>query len=83
MPDQPLYIVEVDDDCAQALTGHPGSSYASPPQPEAQALALVRVLLGSPQRALGITESPWRCAIAGGKRTIRLHVATGGGQLAL
>ena len=83
MSDQPLFIVEVTDDCAQALTGHPGSSYASPPQPEAQALALVRVLLGSPQRTLGIAQSPWRCAIAGGKRTIALHQTTGAGQLAL
>lgn len=83
MSGQPLYIVEVEDDCAQVLTGHPGSRYASPPQSEAQALALVRVLLNSPQRPLRITDGPWRCAIAGGKRTVRLHVATGAGQLAL
>lgn len=78
-----LYIVEVEDDCAQALTGHPGASYSSPPQPERQALALVRVLLGSSQRTLQVDAGPWRCAIAGGRRTVRVHPATGGGQLAL
>ena len=40
-----LYIVELDDQCNPQLTGHTGCSYTSPPQPEVQALALVRALL--------------------------------------
>ena len=40
-----LYIVEVDDHCNPTLSGHSGCSYTSPPQPEVQALALVRALL--------------------------------------
>jgi hypothetical protein len=82
-PDSPLYIVEVDDRCNAQLVGHNGCSYASPPQPAAQALALVRALLGCPQNALGVHESPWRHAIAGGIRTIRLHHAPASGQLTL
>jgi hypothetical protein len=78
-----LYIVEVDDHCAQQLVGHSGCSYASPPQPAVQALALVRALLACPQRDLHVTDSPWRSAIAGGSRTIRLHAAHADGQLHL
>lgn len=84
MPDQQtLYIVEVDDECDAQLVGHTGCSYASPPQPAGQAIALVRTLLGCPQRTLTPEQSPWHCAVAGGRRTIRLHVATPAGQLAL
>ncbi len=81
--DSPLYIVEVDDRCNAQLVGHTGCSYASPPQPAPQALALVRALLGYPQNLLGVHASPWRHAIAGGTRTIRLHPASAGGQLTL
>ncbi len=49
----------------------------------AQALALVRILLGCPQHELTVTHSPWSRAIAGGRRTIRLHRASADGQLAL
>jgi hypothetical protein len=83
MTDETLYIVEVDDDCAASLVGHGGCSYASPPQPPVQALALVRVLLGCPQRELRVNDAPWHLPIAGGRRTIRLHVANRAGQLAL
>jgi hypothetical protein len=78
-----LYIVEVDDRCTQQLVGHTGCSYASPPQPATQALALVRVLLGCAANALEADQSPWRRAIAGGTRTVSLHVATPTGQLTL
>lgn len=78
-----LYVVEVDDSCEPRLTGHGGCSYASPPQPAVQALALVRLLLGCPQDELRADGGPWRCAIAGGKRTIRLHAAAADGQLHL
>ena len=81
--ESPLYIVEVDDRCNAQLVGNTGCSYASPPQPAPQALALVRALLGCPQNPLEIHESPWRHAIAGGARTIRLHPAYASGQLTL
>ena len=80
MADQSLFIVEVDDQCDHRLVGHSGSSYASPPQPEVQALALVRVLLGSSARALAVQEE-WRTPIAGGQRVVRLHRAGANGQL--
>ncbi|MGO9959179.1 MAG: hypothetical protein ACLP50_24960 [Solirubrobacteraceae bacterium] len=81
--DSHLYIVEVDDQCAERLAGHTGCSYASPPQPQPQALALVRALLSCPQYHLEISQAPWRIAIAGGQRTIRLHPASPTGQLSL
>lgn len=81
--DSRLYIVEVDDRCNPHLVGHTGCSYASPPQPPVQALALVHALLGCPQNPLAVDESPWRHAIAGGTRTIRLHHASPTGQLHL
>ena len=80
---QQLYVVEVDDRCERQLVGHSGCSYASPPQPATQALALVRALLGCPQQNLHVQDSPWRLAIAGGRRTIRLHRADAAGQLRL
>lgn len=81
--DSQLYVVEVDDRCQPQLVGHSGCSYASPPQPAVQALALVRALVGCPQHALDVQDNPWRCAIAGGTRTIRLHAAGADGQLHL
>ncbi len=78
-----LYVVEVDDRCAKSLIGHTGCTYASPPQPSAQALSLVRILLSCPQRRLLVTDSPWTYAIAGGQRTIRLHQVEADGQLTL
>lgn len=83
MTDNALYVLEVEDDCAAALVGHGGCSYASPPQPATQVLALVRILLGCPERELRLDQAPWSCPIAGGRRTIHLHPATPGGQLAL
>jgi len=76
-----LYIVEVDDRCDPRLVGHSGSSYASPPQPEVQALALVRMLLGPSSRPLQVSDEPFRAPIAGGQRVIRLHRAGPDGQL--
>ena len=81
MADPQLFIVEVEDQCDPRLVGHGGSSYASPPQPEIQALALVRVLLGSSTRTLDVSHSPFRTPIAGGQRVIRLHRAGDDGQL--
>ncbi|MGI8411556.1 MAG: hypothetical protein ACR2LV_02595 [Solirubrobacteraceae bacterium] len=78
-----LYVVEVDDRCSEQLVGHTGCAYASPPQSSGQALSLVRILLGCPQRELSVDQSPWSSAIAGGRRTIRLHRVQAGGQLVL
>ena len=58
-----LYVVEVQDRCLAQLAGHAGCYYASPPQSEQQALMLVRVLLGCPQRPLSIADAPWQAAI--------------------
>ena len=76
-----LYIVEVDDHCNPQMTGHTGCSYTSPPQPELQALALVRALLNCTQGPITIADAPWTGAIAGGRRIIRLHPAQADGQL--
>ncbi len=78
-----LFIVEVADVCEPSLVGHTGGAYASPPQPAEQALALIRVLLGSPPVELRIGGGPWRCAIAGGRRTVRVLAAQPDGQLTL
>ena len=80
---QSLYIVEVDDQCNPQLTGHTGCSYTSPPQPEGQALALVRALLNSTQGPLALTAAPWSSPIAGGRRVVRLHAAQADGQLTI
>jgi hypothetical protein len=82
-PGDPLFIVEVDDDCAAQLTGRTGCGYSSPPQPAGMAMELVRVLLGCPTEIPRIDDGPWFLAIPGGRRTIRVHVATGSGQLTL
>lgn len=81
--DHSLYVVEVDDQCLDELAGHTECSYASPPQPAAQALALVRALLASPHAQLSVDDSPWRRAIAGGRRTVCLHRTSAEGQLTL
>lgn len=56
-------------------------NYSSPPQPLEQALSLVAVLLGGPPELPRPEDSPWRQAIAGGRRDIRLHRAHSDGQL--
>ncbi len=61
-----LYVVEVQDRCLAQLAGHAGCHYASPPQNEQQALTLVRVLLGSAQQPLTLTDAHWQAAIPGG-----------------
>ena len=78
-----LFIVEVHDRCEPRLVDHAGCRYSSPPQPAEQALALVRLLLGCPTHQLDADQAPWQCAVAGGKRTIRLHAAHADGQLHL
>jgi hypothetical protein len=64
--------VHVDDSVEPALAGHPGASYDSPVvHPEADALALARFLLASPELPDG--PGPWHRAIPGGRRTVWLE----------
>ena len=66
-----LYVVDAVDVTNEALAGHAGCAYRSPPQVVEDALALVRLLLGGP-----VTEphAPrrWTRPIAGGQRTVTL-----------
>ena len=66
-----ILVVEVEETITAVLAGHEGCRYASPPLPPAEALALVRVLIGRDARADG--QCCWRCAIAGGQRTVSLR----------
>lgn len=68
-PVDELVVVRVDDKINQALAGHGGQSYESPPQSRRQALMLVRVLLGYTHDQLDGDEQ-WSCPIAGGRRTV-------------
>lgn len=78
-----LYVVSADYRCQEHLAGHSGCSYASPPQPAAQALALVRVLLNCTQEQLQVTGTPWRRPAAGGTLVVQLLPANPDGQLTL
>jgi hypothetical protein len=66
-----LLVVRVEDQINPTLAGRAGASYDSPPQPPEQARTLVQLLLGwSPEPLDGQTR--WRCAVAGGTRTVTL-----------
>jgi hypothetical protein len=69
-----MVVVRVIDQVNQALTGHPGCRYESPPQGREQALALVEVLVGCSPGSLD-GSAQWSCPIAGGRRTITLRPA--------
>ena len=80
---EPFYVVEVEDRRNEGLAGHAGTTYVSPAQSRAQALALVHVLLGRSGGEIALTDGPWRLAIAGGSRVIRVHAARADGQLTI
>jgi hypothetical protein len=64
-----MFVVEVHEQRAEALTGTPPLAYTSPPQTEQDARALAALLADGQVDGPG----PWRHPIAGGPRTIELH----------
>jgi hypothetical protein len=70
-----LFVVEVREEIAEALTYHEGHMYVSPPQDRERALELVALVLGYPVWPNGNGECVWRHAIAGGQRSVRLRPA--------
>jgi hypothetical protein len=68
-----LVVVHVTDAISTALAGHDGVQYSSPPLPQEDAIALVRVLVGDDSPTVG--HRSWRCPIAGGQRTVTLAPA--------
>jgi hypothetical protein len=70
-PDEPAVVVHVEETITPALAGHDGCTYASPPLPRAEALALVRLLIGRDGHSA--EERCWRCPIAGGQRTVTIR----------
>jgi hypothetical protein len=68
-----LFVVEVRESVAEALTNSPGHGYVSPPQTLAQALELIGLLLGHPTALNGEGEDMWSHAIAGGQRSVKLR----------
>jgi hypothetical protein len=75
MTAESLYVVCVHDAINDELAGHRGCAYRSPPQPHADALALVTLLLGSRARAAPAAPATWTRSVAGGRRTITLGPA--------
>jgi len=73
MSDAERFVVEVQENVTEALIGHEGAVYVSPPQDREQALELVAVLLGHPTSENGVAGQLWRQAIAGGQRSVRLR----------
>ena len=76
--DRPAVVVHVEETISPALAGHEGVVYESPPLPRAEALALVRLLIGRDCQTA--EQDSWRCPIAGGQRTVRLQPAARAGM---
>ena len=68
--DEPLYVVEVDEQRDARLAGQEGCTYTSPPQSAEQAQLLVRVLLGGTATPGDLDGGGWRLPVAGGQRVI-------------
>jgi hypothetical protein len=77
-PAAELVVVHVIDAISTALAGHDGVEYRSPPLARAEALDLVRVLVGDDPTGAEATQPSWRCPIAGGQRTVTLAPAPRG-----
>jgi hypothetical protein len=70
-PAERLVVVRVEDAVEPRLTARAGASYESPPQTRAQAMTLVRLLLGRAGGPDGDCER-WTAPIAGGRRVVSL-----------
>lgn len=70
-----LVVVRVEDTIEPQLTERTGGRYQSPPQPHAEAMALVRLLLGRVPNEDGARQ--WTTPIAGGRRVVTLTEETG------
>jgi hypothetical protein len=66
----PLYVVEVSDSFSAGLTGRHDRRYESPPQRREDALTLAGLLLDAGAALEG--DGPWKRALAGGRRTVRI-----------
>lgn len=71
-----LFVVHVREQRSEALAGHEGREYTSPPQERAQALELVELVLGQTVTVNGERERCWRRPVAGGQRSITLRRAS-------
>ncbi len=73
-PGEPQVVVCVTDEINPTLAGHDGYRYISPPQTPEAARTLVCLLLGQAEPPVADNDEPtsWRCAIAGGQRTVAL-----------
>ena len=69
-----LWAVRVEDHIDPRIAGHSGGRYHSPPQPRADALTLIAMLLGGPVD--GDATTAWSRPVAGGRRTVTLERAT-------
>ena len=78
-PVDELVVVHVRDAINPTLAGRGDASYESPPQAREDALNLVALLLGCNEAPNG-SEPRWTCPIAGGRRTVTLTPAPGGGE---
>jgi hypothetical protein len=72
----PVFAVEVEDRFSPGLTGRHDRVYVSPPQSRDDALTLAALLLDAGPDLDG--DGPWRKAIAGGRRTVRLVAVSNG-----
>ena len=74
-----LAVVSVTDEINDALAGHDGARYISPPQPLRHARRLACLLLVQPNLDTDDQDEPvvrWRRPIAGGQRTVTITTDT-------
>jgi len=78
-PDPQQYVVSVSDSVTETLSGHPGLTSTSPPQPYRDALSLAAGLLGHPPTPPDDGAHVWRwtTATAGGRRVVTLTLDEG------
>jgi len=73
MSAEPQVVLRVRDLVDARIAGHDGRDYTSPPQPRAEAVALVALLVGP--TPTGDERDRWTVAIAGGRRIVELTSA--------